>query len=219
MLFPTVGLAALTTAAFAATTRSSCNDYVLISTRGTGEDQGPSIGFKTMISDTLDQLPNGMEYDTVYPAGDDQNTTLAVQDMIKTIDNGLESCPDQVYALLGYSQGATAVLDTLNSDKLSDEARGVIDAVILIGNPYRLPTQESNVEGMGADDAVGEANILSHKPIPESFDKSGKVLDFCYTDDCVCKDACTGDKEGHLRYGSDETLQEKAAKYLVKYLS
>lgn len=40
MLFSTATLAALTTAAVAATTRSSCNDYVLISTRGTGEEQG-----------------------------------------------------------------------------------------------------------------------------------------------------------------------------------
>lgn len=133
-----------------------------------------------MISETLDKLPNGVEYDTMYPAGDDQNTTLAVQDMINKIDDGLESCPDQIYALLGYSQGATAVLDTLNSENLTDAAKSVIDAVILIGNPYRLATQESNVEGMGADDAVGEANTLSKKPIPEAFDKSGKVLDFCY---------------------------------------
>ena len=134
-----------------------------------------------MISQTLDKVPNGIEYDTVYPAGVDQNTTEAVSDMIKKIDDGLDSCPDQTYALLGYSQGATAVLDTLNSDDLSAAAKKAIDAVVLIGNPYRLPDQESNVEGAGSvKKTTGEANTLSTKRIPKAFDESGKVADYCY---------------------------------------
>lgn len=133
-----------------------------------------------MISDTLDQVPNGEEYDTKYPAGFDQNTSQGVQDIISKITDGVKSCPDQKYALLGYSQGATTTLDALRSDDLSDEAKSMIEAVVLIGNPYRMPDQQSNVEGLGADYAMGIASAIQ-KPIPEDFDQSGKVLDFCYS--------------------------------------
>ena len=44
MHFSTAAVAALTTTAFAAaTTRADCHDYVLISTRGTGEEQGECV--------------------------------------------------------------------------------------------------------------------------------------------------------------------------------
>lgn len=54
---------------------------VIISTRGTGEAQGPSEGFISMIQQTLAAVPNGIEYDTVYPAADDQISTAAVTDV------------------------------------------------------------------------------------------------------------------------------------------
>lgn len=38
----------------------------IIVTRGTGELQGPSIAFRTMVSQALSQAPGGVEYDTVY---------------------------------------------------------------------------------------------------------------------------------------------------------
>ncbi|TIB10121.1 hypothetical protein E3P92_03298 [Wallemia ichthyophaga] len=213
MLFSIATIAALTTAAFA-----KCNDYLLISTRGTGELQGPSAGFRTMISETLNQVPNGEEYDTKYPAGFDQNTSLGVIDIINKISDGLQSCPDQRYALLGYSQGATTTLDALNSSNLSEDAKNMIEAVILIGNPYRMPNQQSNVEGLGADNAFGVASALS-KPIPDSFDESGKALDFCYSDDCICNVACTGFRSGHLKYGFDMEVQNQAAQHLIEHLS
>lgn len=140
--------------------------------------KGPSRSFIDVVNNTLAKVPNGFEYDTVYPAGDDQNTTLAVKDIITAIDDGLERCPHQVYVLLGYSQGATATLDTLNSNNLSAEARDAIKAVILVGNPYRKPNQDSNAGGFGSDDAKG-IGAANEKSIPENFDDSGKVLDFC----------------------------------------
>lgn len=193
---------------------------------------GPSRSFVDVISNTLEQLSNGIEYDTVYPAGEDQNTTLAVQDIISTINDGLNSCPDQVYALLGYSQGATATLDTLNNDNLSQDARDVIKAVILVGNPYRIPGQESNAEGFGSDDAEG-IWAADPKAISDDFDASGRVLDFCLSvsmrcwcklltdktqDDCICNVACNGDKMGHTDYENNEDLIQQATQHLVDHL-
>lgn len=87
---------------------AACNDYLLVDTRGTGEPQGESIGFKDMISDVLATLPDGARYDTVYPAAPDvtqQTTLIGSSDIENVIQQGLQTCPQQQYALLGYSQG------------------------------------------------------------------------------------------------------------------
>lgn len=47
--------------AFPISERASCSSYTLISTRGTTELQGPSAGFRTMISQTLAAIPGGKE--------------------------------------------------------------------------------------------------------------------------------------------------------------
>jgi hypothetical protein len=54
---------------------------VIISTRGTGEPQGPSSGFRTMIRNTLAAVPGGIEYDTVYPADFSQISTAGTNDV------------------------------------------------------------------------------------------------------------------------------------------
>ena len=51
---------------------------VIISTRGTSEAEGPSAGFITMIANTLAKLPGGVEYDVVYPAAANQDSSVAV---------------------------------------------------------------------------------------------------------------------------------------------
>ncbi|TIA77676.1 hypothetical protein E3P94_03909 [Wallemia ichthyophaga] len=180
--------------------------------------KGPSRSFIDVVNNTLAKVPNGFEYDTVYPAGDDQNTTLAVKDIITTIDDGLERCPHQVYVLLGYSQGATATLDTLNSNNLSAEARDAIKAVILVGNPYRKPNQDSNAGGFGSDDAKG-IGAANEKSIPENFDDSGKVLDFCLGGDCICNEACDEDEMGHTGYENNKNVIQQATRHLVDRLT
>jgi hypothetical protein len=54
---------------------------VIISTRGTGEIQGPSAGFRTMIRSTLSAVPNGVEYDTRYAAAFDQQSQAGTADV------------------------------------------------------------------------------------------------------------------------------------------
>lgn len=105
------------------TAYAACNDYLLIDTRGTGEPQGESIGFRGMISDVLATLPNGARYDTVYPAAPDvtqQTTLIGSSDIENVIQQGLQTCPQQQYALLGYSQGMPLDLMLTYSRQRSD---------------------------------------------------------------------------------------------------
>lgn len=48
---------------------------MIIETRGTGEAQGPSAEFVTMNKAILSQVIGSQEYDTIYPASEDQNST------------------------------------------------------------------------------------------------------------------------------------------------
>jgi len=61
--------------------RAACSSYTIISTRGTGELQGPSAGFRTMNSQTLAQVPGGTVYNTVYLADASQNSALGTTDV------------------------------------------------------------------------------------------------------------------------------------------
>jgi hypothetical protein len=65
--------------------RAACSQYTIISTRGTGELQGPSAGFRTMNSQTLAQVPGGTVYNTVYLADASQNSALGTSDVRPTL--------------------------------------------------------------------------------------------------------------------------------------
>ncbi|TEY60626.1 hypothetical protein BOTCAL_0179g00110 [Botryotinia calthae] len=158
----------------------------LIDARGTNEPQGVSIMFYPMLQSILAKVPDGVRLPVEYPAGVDQNTTSGQEFNINTINQGLQRCPNQTYALSRYSQGATLILRTLA--KLSAEAINSVSSVILVGNPYCVPNKLSNVNGtgqVGNDATVGlfvasaTANNKSIPQLPDKLDQSGKVLDYC----------------------------------------
>lgn len=142
--------------------------------------------FYPMIQTILEQLPGGVSLPVEYPAGVTQNTTSGEKFVIDTINQGLQDCPEQNYALFGYSQGATLMLRALV--QLDGEVTSAVTSVILVGNPYRLPGKMSNVNGTGQpgnDENVGlfvDSAIASNETIPQIsnvLDRSGKVLDYC----------------------------------------
>jgi hypothetical protein len=71
--------------------RAACSQYTIISTRGTGELQGPSSGFRTMNSQTLAQVPGGTVYNTVYLADASQNSALGTSDVSSILPLHLSS--------------------------------------------------------------------------------------------------------------------------------
>lgn len=142
--------------------------------------------FYPMIQTILEQLPGGVSLPVEYPAGVTQNTTSGEKFVIDTINQGFQDCPEQNYALFGYSQGATLMLRAL--DQLDGEVASAVTSVILVGNPYRLPGKMSNVNGTGQrgnDEVAGlfvDSAIASNETIPQLsniLDRSGKVLDYC----------------------------------------
>nr|POE74828.1 hypothetical protein CFP56_37359 [Quercus suber] len=219
-----IGLAASCTAV--AAQDSTCHDYVIISIRGTYELQGPSIGFPGMINATLNAIPNGIEYDAVYPAAPNQTAYLGSDDVVRYITNGLESCPDQQYAILGYSQGASATMIALtNYTQPGTAGYEAIRAVLVIGNPYHIPNKAVDVDQWGQDStrkypgAAYNADNPGSQGIPDIYYSNGKLLDICFQEDIVCAPGYPNAtfSPGHLHYGETE-VQDLGASFLIPRL-
>ncbi|CAF9908435.1 MAG: hypothetical protein GOMPHAMPRED_006162 [Gomphillus americanus] len=207
---------------------STCNNYVIISTRGTFEHQGPSIGFKDMIAWTLGNVTGGVEYDTVYPAAQNQTFYLGTDDVVRYIDAGVQSCPDQRYLLLGYSQGAS-VTDAALYNYTDPESAGykAIAAVLLIGNPYKIPDKVNDVDQLGGSSNRQLRGSLYNTSlpvgygngIPEVFYTSNKLIDICYENDPVCApQSAHANLTAHILYGGSLAVQNMGTRFLVSKL-
>ncbi|KAF9870194.1 hypothetical protein CkaCkLH20_12280 [Colletotrichum karsti] len=201
---------------------SQCAAYKMIDARGTMEPQGVSASFQSAIQRLIENNTQVVSHSVLYPAGFDQNVTLGVQDVVEQVQNGARACPEQKYFLFGYSQGATVMLQAL--EKLDAER---VAAVVLVGNPYRLPGRLSNVDGERRSDnrtAVGTFAVEAKKTnasipvIADDLDRSGKVKDICLDNDTVCAfdPACKCQiASDHLSYGLMESVQDLIFDHVV----
>ncbi|KAJ5402277.1 uncharacterized protein N7487_008173, partial [Penicillium crustosum] len=197
----------------------------LIDARGTAEPQGVSTMFYPMVKDILANATGGVSQPVEYPAGADQNTTSGEKFVLDVINQGLRDCPGQIYALFGYSQGATLILKAL--DQLEVPALSLVKSVILVGNPYRIPNKLSNVNGTAQRDhakSVGMfamSAIQNKSTVPQlstDVDQSGKVLDYCLEGDGVCSynnDCSCRLPANHLSYGLADAVQKTAFEHVV----
>lgn len=219
----------LATVATAQNNTSQCHDYVILSTRGTFEVQGPSIGFPNMIAWTLGNVTGSVERDTVYPAAKNQTYYFGANDIVSYIDSSLESCPNQKYAVLGYSQGASASGAALhNYTDPNSAGYKAIKAVLVIGNPYKIPNEDSDVSQDGSTSNRGFRGVLYNETgpdaygngIPDIYYSDGKLLDICYDKDPVCAPGMQNTNiSAHVQYGVSESVQEMGAKFLISKLT
>jgi len=160
----------------------------LIDARGTAEPQGVSTMFYPMIENILANISGGVSLPVEYPADAAQNTTAGEDFVLDIINEGAHHCPDQKYALFGYSQGATLILRVLN--QLDRHALSLVKSIILLGNPYRTPGKLSSVNETGQRDHSDSVGMFTYSTLtankeatiprlPNEIDHSGKVLDYC----------------------------------------
>ncbi|KAI1259214.1 A cutinase-like protein from cryptococcus Sp [Xylariaceae sp. FL1019] len=197
---------------------SPCSSYTLINTRGTGEPQGESAGFRTMNNQITSQLPGGKIVNTVYPADYSQNAAAGTKDIINKITSKLSSSPSECFILQGYSQGAAATVNALPS--LTGTSFDAVKGVFLIGNPERKAGLACNVDnnnGTTTKNVSGLQSAIS-AGIPSNW--VGKSLDVCIFGDGVC-DTTNGHgiNAQHLSYPSDSSTQKLGAAFAVAKLS
>lgn len=165
------------------TSAATCSSYTIINTRGTGEIQGPSAGFRTMNSRITSQVPGGKIYNTVYAAGWDQNSALGTRDIVREVNGVLASNPNECFILEGYSQGAAATVNALS--ELTGGAFDAVKGVFLIGNPEHKSGLECNVDNNGGTTTknVNGISAFGGGGIPQNW--VSKTLDVCiYVSSC-----------------------------------
>jgi hypothetical protein len=155
----------------------ACSSYTIIDTRGTGEMQGPSVGFRSMNQKIQAQAQGGKVHDTVYPADFSQNSAQGTKDIVNTITQTLQKNKNECFILQGYSQGAAATVNAM--PQISGASFDAVKAVVLIGDPMHKPNLACNVDNMGGSSTKGASGISAAlgKGIPQEW--VGKTLDIC----------------------------------------
>ena len=185
------------------------------------------LGFRAMLNEILAAVPGGSVYDTRYLAAPDVTQLTAKvgsDDVIQFINNGLASCPQQLYALFGYSQRATVTNQVLQNFTTTSPQGQQIKSIVNIGNPYHLPNKQGNADedcGASTAGATGILNPVEDFGIPDDWYATGKVRDICFSDDSVCNGVSLGNifSGDHLLYGFSEPVQSCGAEFVIPKIS
>ncbi|KAF3043924.1 hypothetical protein E8E11_005153 [Didymella keratinophila] len=197
---------------------ASCPSYTIINTRGTGEIQGPSAGFRTMNSRVQAALSGGKIYNTVYPADFSQNSAAGTQDIVNKITSTLRTSPNECFILEGYSQGAAATVNAM--PKLTGANFDAVKGVFLIGDPLHKSGLTCNVDNNGGTTTrnVNGLSAALGSGIPSNW--VSKTLDVCIFGDGVCDTTHgVGINAQHLQYPNDAPTQSLGASYIQKQLA
>ncbi|KAK8843530.1 hypothetical protein IAR55_007190 [Kwoniella newhampshirensis] len=199
-------------------TSSNCPSYTIISTRGTGEAQGPSAGFTTMNRAIMSDITGGKIYNTVYPAGSNQDSSAGTRDIIAKVNSALQTNPNECFILQGYSQGAAATVNALPS--ITGAAFTAVKGVFLIGDPLHKSGLSCNVDnnnGTTTRNVNGLSAGYGSRGIPTNW--ISKSLDVCIYGDGVCDTTHGyGINSQHLQYSRDSPTQRLGESFAVSKL-
>jgi cutinase len=149
---------------------TGCSPYEVLVARGTSEiNFEPDGKFGVVVGDpvvsNLTRVLDGVQgYPVQYPASSDfVNSTLAgVADVIRRLTSRTVECPDQTFALVGYSQGASVM--RLAVESLPEEIYPKIKALVMFGDPslrsgdeFPEALQDRLLENCAPGDMVCEA--------------------------------------------------------------
>ncbi|KAF2228174.1 cutinase-domain-containing protein [Elsinoe ampelina] len=119
---------------------AGCNDFEVLVARGTGEpDFAPSGSFGVVVGDPVISnltriLPNARGYPVQYPASASLlSPRRGSSDVVARLRRQSAACPNQKFALVGYSQGAVVMRSAVTS--LSTTIQNEIVAVVSFGDP------------------------------------------------------------------------------------
>jgi cutinase len=185
------GLATLTSPTASAAT---CSDIDVVAARGTFEPGTLGLIVGDPVFSALQQKITGKSlssYAVNYPA--DLSLTSAAQgnaDAVNHVNAQAAACPDQRFILVGYSQGANVI----------DNSIGISSDGAVVGSPI-VATLPAAVEPKVA------AILLFGNPI-RALGKSvtgtyqSRTIDFCADGDPICQNGGT-DVGAHLGYTAD----------------
>jgi cutinase len=188
------GGAGLATLTAPAATAATCSDLDVVAARGTFEPGTLGLIVGDPVFSALQQKITGKSlssYAVNYPA--DLSLTSAAQgnaDAVNHVNTQAAACPNQRFILVGYSQGANVI----------DNSIGISSDGAVVGSPI-VATIPAAVEPKVA------AVLLFGNPI-RALGKSvtgtyqSRTIDFCANGDPICQNGGT-DVGAHLGYTAD----------------
>ncbi|KAM0236974.1 hypothetical protein ACHAP5_009214 [Fusarium lateritium] len=196
---------------------AGCSSYTIINTRGTGEAQGASSGFRTMNSRIMSKASGGKVYNTVYPADFSQNSASGTRDIVQKVNSLVSSNPNECIILEGYSQGAAATVNALS--QLTGSSSSAVKGVFLIGDPLHKSGLACNVDNRGGTTTknVNGISAFGSAGIPQAW--IARTLDVCIYGDGVCDTTHGQGINGpHLQYPNDASTQDLGTNFVLKQL-
>ncbi|ETL98247.1 hypothetical protein L917_04621 [Phytophthora nicotianae] len=176
---------------------AQCSDVHVVFARGSGEKPGFGILGQPLVSGIAASLPGKRvsAYAVNYRASYDQTSAgPGATDMTNHVVSVAQACPNTVFVLGGYSQGASVtdisigIKTRLGSGKTIPESLAPrIKAIVTFGNPLKLYGQ----------------TIKNSSPTYGS-----KAIEFCNLGDPVC--AAGFNMMAHLMYGTDGSVTNAA---------
>ncbi|PAZ10017.1 cutinase [Streptomyces sp. SA15] len=189
-----VGGAGLATLSAPTASAAPCSDIDVVAARGTFEPGRLGLIVGDPVFSALEKKLTGKtlsSYAVDYPAN--LSLTSAAQgnrDLVNHVNSQAAACPNQRFVLVGYSQGANVV----------DNSIGISSAGAVVGSPI-VATLPAAVEPKVA------AVLLFGNPI-RALGKSvtgtyqSRTFDICAEGDPVCENG-GGDTGAHLSYRDD----------------
>ncbi|MEU8494385.1 cutinase family protein [Pseudonocardia alni] len=194
------GVVAAPTAGAAPAPPSGCPQIETIAVRGSTEAQGGgSIAGPLASSIRSRSTQTVRTHDLVYPATL-SNYASSVRQGVSALRSRLSStssqCPSTRFVLIGYSQGAQVVGDTLAGGGVPGADR--IPAVVLFGDPTFNGRESYNT---GSYSAARNGVFPRSRGALSAYASS--IRSYCNATDNFCQRGATGG--GHYRYASDRT--------------
>ncbi|MFF3377376.1 cutinase family protein [Streptomyces sp. NPDC002680] len=189
------GGAALTTvptpAASAAVTAAACTDIDVVAARGTFEPGTLGAIVGDPVYSALQRKLTGKSlssYKVDYPA--DLSLTSAAQgnsDLVDQVRSQAASCPSQRFILVGYSQGANVV----------DNSVGISSAGAVVGSPIVATIPAALEPRVAALLLFGNPIRAIGKSVTGTY--QSRTIDFCAEGDPICENG-GDDVLAHLGY-------------------
>ncbi|MDX3617265.1 MULTISPECIES: cutinase family protein [Streptomyces] len=186
-----VGGAGLATVSAPTATAAACTDIDVVAARGTFEPGTLGFIVGDPVYSALQKKIAGKSlssYKVNYPA--DLSLTSAAQgntDLVNHVRSQAASCPNQRFILVGYSQGANVV----------DNSIGISSAGAVVGSPIVATIPAALEPRVFAVLLFGNPIRAIGKSVTGTY--QSRTIDFCAAGDPVCENG-GGDVGAHLGY-------------------
>lgn len=189
-----VGGAGLATLSAPAASAATCSDLDIVAARGTFEPGTLGLIVGDPVFSALQKKITGKtlsSYAVNYPA--DLSLTSAATgnlDVVNHVNAQAAACPNQRFILVGYSQGANVV----------DNSIGISSDGAVVGSPIVATIPAALAPRVAAVLLFGNPIRALGKSVTGTY--QSRTIDFCANGDPICQNGGT-DVLAHLGYTSD----------------